>query len=139
MNYDPEKSALFIHYARELLGTPFLKEGCTKEGVDCCGIAIYSLKKMGQWDDKPLPPIVYPLVPGFLHNFFIQYAIPINFSDLKPGDWVLFSYMGYEQHAGMITDKGLLHAYDVVGKVVETTFDSRWHKRYRQGYRIKWQ
>jgi cell wall-associated NlpC family hydrolase len=52
----------------------------------------------------------------------------------KPGDVVLFRFVNQPQHVGILTDRGVIHAFQPRMKVVEHTLDQKWSKRIVEIY-----
>lgn len=67
-----------------------------------------------------------------------------DISELIKGDVIAFHYQSdpFAQHVGWVTRKRedgtiyVLHASNVVGKVVQHRFSLEWRKRFRAGFRL---
>jgi len=128
----------FVEHARQFVGVLYKKEGITPAGLDCYGLIVLALKKFNIKTEMP-NFVIYPLKIEEIKHTMREYADPIAFNQLQPGDIVWLNVAGHTQHAAIISDKGIIHAYDVVKQVVEHSFSKKWVRRYRLGYRVRWQ
>jgi len=64
------------------------------------------------------------------------YLDRVQVTDALPGDILVFKNpKGEAQHVGFASDKGVIHAYFAVRKVVEHRLDDRWQRRIVAAYR----
>lgn len=129
--------------ARSWLDTPFKHQGCLK-GVacDCIGLVkgVALALSLAEYDpDSPDARAFanYSMSPDSkrMREGLAKWLVPIAVPDAMLAD-ILFMAWGREpQHVALITDKGIIHSYSGVGKVVEHGFDERWQRRVTAAYR----
>lgn len=121
--------------ARKLLGTPYHHQGrVLGHGVDCYGVIEMVARSLGI--DVP-NGITYSRIPDELELIrnMDQYAIQVPVSEAGVGDIVLIPFLHKIRHMAILTDMGILHAYEPRGMVVEHAVDDRWRKQFRRAYR----
>lgn len=119
--------------AREFLGTPFHHQGRVKgHGIDCVGLCVEVGKELGiysGYDSTTYPshPDGYSLLRHFRRSDLVE--IPPQL--FKAGDLIIFWIKNptLPTHAGIVTDRGFIHTYANVGKVIEVTMHRKWRKR----------
>ena len=127
--------AVIVQAARTWKGTPYHHQGRVKGvGVDCIGLILGVLEECGMVGLDCPEYRRYPRVPprgkSMLHYFDkgCGKRLPVP----EPGDIVIF-WMSEQskkaQHCALKTDRGILHTYSDIGKVVENTFDDYWQDR----------
>lgn len=127
---------MIIEEARKLLGVPFKHQGRNEKcGVDCVGIAVIIAKKLGLKIEDNTSYGVWPNNYQLINE--IKKAGLKKVENPKPGDILIFKIKKYPQHLAIMTDKGILHAHQAVGKVVEHTFTDKWKKRLVGVYRLE--
>jgi len=129
--------------ARTWLGTPFQHQGCLK-GVacDCIGLVKGVGMALGVVDYNPASAEAkmfasYSMQPDSqrMREGLATWLVPILVDDATVGD-VLFMAWGREpQHVALVTDRGIIHSYSSVGKVVEHNLDAQWKRRIVAAYR----
>ena len=115
-------------------------------GCDCAGLVVGCLHECGLTDWRPA---------GYGREFDLRVLLsplsrfcwrvwhtPLPGSEapetLAAGDILLFCIQRRPQHLGIVTDAGrFVHAYQTVGKVVETELDRSWRNRLMSVYRWK--
>ncbi|MBI4384129.1 MAG: C40 family peptidase [Nitrospinae bacterium] len=125
-----------VRKAREYLGTPFHHQGRTKgRGVDCVGLVVCVLRELGPEIDDCR---TYPQTPdsGLLLNKLRQHLEEIPIDRAVSGDVYLMTIMGYPQHVAFLTDIGIIHTHQQVGRVVETGLDHAWRRRIVKAFTI---
>lgn len=129
-----------VNAARRYLGTPFMHQGrMVGIGVDCAGVLTcvaydLGLKDVRISDYGRLPD------PERAKQIIEAHMDPIPFSDLSLGDVLSFVILRDVQHYGVLTQTDsmrFLHAYETVGRVVETSLVGPWLKRLRNCYRFR--
>jgi cell wall-associated NlpC family hydrolase len=113
-----------IAAARSFLGSPFLHQGRTRLGVDCIGLVIASLTKVGvvYYEEPP----TYARLPngdsllGPLKNY-CQAA-----DDPEPGTVLAMRFRRQVTHVALCTGPTIIHAYEGARRVIEHTYDRRW-------------
>ena len=117
--------------ARTLVGTPFQHQGRVPGvGLDCGGVIVHLLRYMGIEYDVPgygrLPEgdRLLEACDGVLTR------IPKDV--LQPGDVVALRLLRDPQHLALVTDYGILHAWQRIwtpAKVCETILTADWRQR----------
>jgi cell wall-associated NlpC family hydrolase len=116
-----------VQAARRFLGVPYHHQGRSEHGMDCaglvvaayagCGVALVDLPAYGRepWRDG------------------LRSCVEENFRlvdrERQPGDILLLRVRREPQHLAIVTDRGMIHSYASVGKVVETNLDAFWRDR----------
>lgn len=121
--------------AREWIGTRWQHQAAIKGvATDCIGLIRGVGASCGRLPHNlhQLPEVAEFLgygrtpdgrLPRFLDLFFDKT------SDPQPGDIPLMRFTGEPQHVGILSDKGIIHAYAQVRKVVEHRMDAVWTGR----------
>lgn len=125
-----------IRVGRTYIGTPFLHQGRVKgEGIDCVGFLICLFKEVGiiqsDWD---FTRYNYFNDGEKIHEYILNWGDEISINLIKPGDVVRLKMYENAQHAGLISDYGLIH---VLKKTCEHSINDKWQKRICQAYRIR--
>lgn len=119
---------LIIQCARKYIDTPYHHQARSLSGVDCIGLVL-----MVCWDLELLPRSTdfhdYARTPDHteLMRLIESYCTPTD--SPEPGDLLVFRIRRNPQHVGIKSDIGVIHAYESVGKVVETPIDDWWKDR----------
>jgi cell wall-associated NlpC family hydrolase len=131
-----------VDNARKYRGTPFTHQGRSPAGVDCAGLAILAHSDLGL---SVVDVSGYTPQPGTgqLKKLIETLMTPCR---LQHGCVVVMRFLADPQHIGIISHDGamytIIHAYSVVGKVVEHTLDSKWMRRIVACYKhpeVSWQ
>lgn len=116
-----------VAIAREYDQTPYIHQGRVKGvGIDCIGLVICVCKELGLIDFDYFD---YDRTPDSsqLMELLEKHCTPTI--DPEPGDILVFRIKREPQHVGIMTDLGIIHAYQGAGKVVEHSLDDWWLKR----------
>jgi len=116
--------------ARTCVGRPFRHQGRDPEqGLDCVGLIVYVAKTIGLtgFDHKN-----YKRIPG--KAAISRYAKIAGFeqcpkTEMIPGNIVILKLGKYLEHAAIISDRGIIHACEKYGGVVEHGLDAQWRSR----------
>lgn len=123
-----------IAEARTWKDTPFHHQGRVRgAGVDCIGLVIGVVRALGlvDYDYTNYGRIPNPVVMGR------ELAANLIRTDrIEPGCVLWFSFSQAPMHVGIVTDSGLIHAFSLAGRVVETGLDQQWIDRTRGIFRI---
>lgn len=107
-----------VEEARGYLGTPFVHRGRALWGLDCVGlvVAVYS-----KWLNLSTVGFDYPRSPtsAFAFKAARIWAKHIDRSCAGPGDLALVNEGGRSTHFAILTDRGIIHADPILGRVVE--------------------
>ncbi len=119
-----------ISIARSCVGSSFRHQGRDPaNGLDCIGLIVYVAKAIGltgfdHKDYKKIPEKFaisrQAIAAGFM-------ACPRN--DLTAGHILILKFGKYLEHAAIISDRGIIHACEKYGKVVEHGLDDVWRSR----------
>lgn len=132
------RAELVIAAAKGAIGTPFRHQGRTLErGLDCAGLAIHCAQAAGipTYDEND-----YPRQPGGgrLEAAFDKQPeltrIPV--SEMAPGDVLLMTFEGQPQHVAIVSEIGIIHSYEPLGRVVEHGLNEFWRARIVRAYRF---
>lgn len=126
--------AEIVAEARMWIGTPYHHMGRVMgHGVDCYGV----IEMVGRAMGVTIPEgISYSRIPDeeeLIRNMD-TYAVNIQVSEARMGDIILLPWLRKIRHMAIITDKGMLHAYEPEGRVVEHSMSDAWKRRIRRAY-----
>lgn len=121
-----------VHEARKYVGTKFIHQGrLLGAGVDCIGVIVGVAKSLNLQchDVKSYSkmPHVNELLPELEKSL-----CPVDIDKIKPGDILVFwinRRTKIPQHLAIMTDKGMIHTYQSVEKVVEHGLTKKWLRR----------
>lgn len=124
--------AAVIAHARGYLGTPFAHQGRGAAGVDCAGLAQVTAQALGL---TSFDIAGYQRAPQ--GDSLVQAVIAAGCTPgpLQAGALALLRWdKRYPQHVALVTPYplggfALLHAYSIVGRVVEHRLDDAWMRR----------
>lgn len=115
----------FIDALRSELDTPFKLQGrLSKVGLDCAGLAVAALQKLGEEvedaRDYNMRPDAQLLISLIEKNGLVK----IKKSDIDVGDLIIMKFDGNPQHLAFVTEKEdnnirIIHANILKRKVVE--------------------
>lgn len=119
-----------VQEARTFLGTPWVHQGRSRQGVDCLGLAsLVARARRGYTFD--LTNYAAQATDETMLQLCRQHMQPVPAQARKPGDVVVIRY-GSQRHMAIVGDHPvsgeltLIHASSIFGKVVEHRLDSRW-------------
>lgn len=123
-----------VEAARTFLGVPFRHQGRDSRGLDCAGLVIAAWALCG---------VELPDRKGYGRSPWqdglreaVEEGFPLKVEDdREPGDVLLFRVRKEPQHVAIVTDRGIIHSYANVGKVVESRLDQFWIDRIVGHYR----
>lgn len=128
-----------VEAARGYLGTPFHHQGRARGvGVDCIGLLVGAARDAG----LPVSDVIdYARDPdgrSLIVNLRAQLD-EVRFDDAQPGDvlafWFARPYL--PQHVAIKTERGMIHTYANVGRVVEHRLAGPWRKRAHSAWRFR--
>ncbi len=107
----------FVAEARTWLDVRWLHQGRNRHGVDCIGLVLVTCWALGltDYDVKG-----YGRTPnaGFLQRECDRMMTRVR--EVRMADVLLMRYGSEPQHMGIVTDRGVIHAYAPARRVVET-------------------
>jgi len=116
--------------ARSCVGSPFRHQGRNPAfGLDCVGLIVYVAKSVGL---IPFDPLDYKRIP--VKSAISSHAHIAGFplrskSDISPGNIVILKFGKYLEHAAILSDRGIIHACEKYGRVVEHGLNDEWRSR----------
>ncbi|MAU40304.1 MAG: hypothetical protein CMF31_01660 [Kordiimonas sp.] len=126
---DPVRQQIIVA-ARQLCGTPFCHQGRHAAlGLDCIGVIALTAEAIGLSVKVPEDYGRLPTSGRLLREMKSAGMIPRNASAARMGDVVLMRFAQDPQHLGLLTDRGILHAWQGVDKVVEHNLSPIWQRR----------
>lgn len=124
-----------IEVARTELGTPFHHQGrCSRVGIDCIGLLVIIARTLGiqhtDRTDYPRRGTEMNLRRGLEGAGLIQVDVA-GYDEAQVGDILMFwiRYPNKPQHVGIKSDKGMIHTYANVNRVVEHGINDWWKDR----------
>lgn len=118
---------LVVEAARRFLDTPYHHQGRTEHGIDCAGLVVAAYAQLG---------VILIDLPAYGREPWrdgLRRCVEDNFQlvdrEPEPGDILLLRVRREPQHLAIVTDRGMIHSYASVGKVVETNLGQRWIDR----------
>jgi len=116
--------------ARRCVGCRFRHQGRRPDyGLDCIGLIIHVARTLGLSDFDRTD---YKKIPG--RRAISRYAGMAGYperrvADMMPGDIVIMRFGQAMEHAAIMSDRGVIHACEKYGKVVEHRLDDEWRAR----------
>jgi cell wall-associated NlpC family hydrolase len=116
-----------ITEARSWVGVPFIHQGRSRSGVDCIGLIIVSLQRVGCLQ-KGFEITNYARLPSSdqLMTRVQSYCTPLE--QPKPGAMLAIRWNKDVSHVGIFTGENLIHAYQSRKQVIEHSLRGRWLK-----------
>lgn len=122
--------------ARTWLGTPFRHQGRVKgEAGDCLGIVACVGKEKGGTDYDTLTYGRRPN-PRRMSRLLGEHLVRIAVGEAGPADVLHMAWGSLPMHLAIVTDVGILHAWEGAGRCVEHPLDFIWRSRIRAAYRF---
>lgn len=138
-----------VEAARELLGAPFLHQGRSARGLDCVGLLVLVARRLGlRYRDST----TYGRCPNPRQLTDALSASCVRVDDpalvsppeeiwkqARPGDVVAFwiARAGLPQHVAIRTERGMLHTWANVRRVVEHGMTDHWRERVHSVWRYQ--
>jgi NlpC/P60 family putative phage cell wall peptidase len=120
--------------ARSWKGTPFRHQGRIKGmACDCAGLVIGVAREL----DLPYRDVLdYGRQPHLkrMRTALDEQMDRIAIGSAKPGDVIWITWQRYPQHLAILTDIGMIHAYESAGEVVEHPMNNGWRSLIRAAY-----
>jgi NlpC/P60 family putative phage cell wall peptidase len=129
--------------ARSWLGTPFHHQASVKGvGCDCIGLIKGVGVTLNLVDYDPASSEArafanYSMLPDSrrMREGLATWLVQIPVADATLADIYFMAWGREPQHVAITTDKGIIHSYSTVGKVVEHGLDDQWKRRIVAAYR----
>jgi len=139
--------AQIVEEAQSYVGTPFQHQARLKGiGVDCVGLVIEVGRTVGllpaNYENTSYSKPQYPRKPDgtTLMRELTAHMQLINPIDARVGDVLVFwlnAKTRRPQHIAFVTNKGMLHTYANVGRVVEHRIDDKWKRRICAAFQFR--
>ncbi|MDD3183423.1 MAG: peptidase P60 [Alphaproteobacteria bacterium] len=128
---------------RAWLGTPFHHQASVKgAGCDCIGLIKGVGMALKLVDYDPASPQAqsfanYSMLPNSrrMREGLATWLVEIPVAEATLADIYFMAWGREPQHVALITDKGIIHSYSGVDKVVEHALDESWRHRIVAAYR----
>lgn len=130
----------FVAIVRDLVGTPYVRHGRTRWGLDCGGAPILALREMGF---DPADVLNYPETGrgGSLRLAVEANCRRIVASEAGPGDiavlWFDRNTREPQHVVTLVEPDRIVHAYQGSGRVVETALCRAWRRRVDSWWRFR--
>ena len=112
-----------VNTAQQYLGVPYVWGGTSPSGFDCSGLMQYAFAQNG---------VAIPRTSQEQANS----GIPVDKSNLQPGDMVFFSNESANDHVGMYVGNGqFIHAPNTGDVVKISSLNSDWYSQHYSGAR----
>jgi NlpC/P60 family putative phage cell wall peptidase len=128
---------MLVAIARQWLGTPFRHQGRQPgRGLDCVGLVVCAARRcgLGDYDVTNYPRL--PQGDALAEHMCAAGLTEVERPTALPGDVLLMRFTRQAQHVALVTDGGILHAHQQVGRVVEHRLDESWRRRIVAAYRF---
>ena len=127
--------------AREELKTKFVHQGrCSKVGLDCAGLCVVTLNKLGIEAFDSSGYHTTPSEGQFISTVEMNCDL-ISFEEIKEGDFLTFGFGSEAQHIAIVTEiepkVKIIHSLSRVGYVTEHDLDATWKRLLKRCYRLK--
>ena len=130
-----------VETARACLGTPFHHQGrMPGVGLDCVGLVVVVAKKLeAAYTDMraySMRPDGKTLLEMLRFNSCLQELSSPDAA--QSGDVLVFQFIGpvWPQHVGIRTDKGMIHTYTALKRVVEEPYSDVWRGRATHAFQF---
>jgi len=117
-----------VAMARRALGTPYRHQGRQPgRGLDCAGLVLSIGHELGL---TAFEITNYPRLPQ--GDRLVALAKRAGFSEVAeavPGDVYCLRLVAHPQHLAIATERGIIHACQRRGRVIEHRLDAAWRRR----------
>jgi len=130
---------LVVAAARSLVGVKFAHLGRdVRSGIDCVGVILLSFSSNGV--ELKSPEVYAPNAhTDAITPAISSFAAQVDPDDAAPADIAILHAGGKNKipvHLGLLTDRGLIHAYRELGRVVEHSFSGAFKRRLHSIWRV---
>lgn len=137
--------------ARGYLGAPFQHQGRSREGMDCVGLLVMVARDLGiqhadftAYSRNPSPRKMLEALAVSCDRVSGVVGASLErdlsaWDDSRPGDIVVFwfSDVTRPQHVAFRSQRGMLHTWGSVGRVVEHGLTEWWRERVHSVWRYR--
>lgn len=142
---------MILPTARGYLGVPFKHQGRSRQGADCVGLLVMVARDLGlahsdvlTYSRNPSPRKMLDSLAVSCERVSGRDALKLDadlsaWSVSQPGDIVVywFSAPNRPQHVAFRSERGMLHTWGSVGKVVEHGLTDWWLERVHSVWRYR--
>ena len=126
-----------VEQARTYIGTKFKDKGRSrKQGIDCIGLCICVLHDLNITKDDYTAYGRYPK-PNQARKVLYNYFDKVSINDIEPGDILYIRMHELPQHFAIYTGYSIIHAFQMVGKCVESRYIDEWKNKTVEAYRVR--
>ena len=138
-----------VDAARSMLGVPFVHQGRSPRGVDCVGLLVLVARQLGmRYRDNttygrcPNPRQLTDALSAScvqVAEVNAQHTPDDVWKLAQPGDVIAFwtARAGLPQHVAIRTERGILHTWANVRRVVEHGMTDHWRERVHSVWRYQ--
>lgn len=128
---------VLVRAARRCLGTSFRHQGRQPgRGLDCAGVIVCAARQCGLATYDVDNYARLPRGDAMQRHLAAAGLGVVDLAAALPGDVLLMHFTREAQHLALVTDRGILHAYQQIGRVVEHRLDETWRRRIVAAYRF---
>jgi len=127
--------AAFLSEARSWIDVPWVHQGRNRYGVDCIGLVLVTCWALALTDYDISGYGRTPNADMLMRELDAR-ARRIDLASALPADLVLSRFNHDPQHVGILTARGILHAYAGARRVVETALPRSWRRRIVAAYAV---
>jgi cell wall-associated NlpC family hydrolase len=126
--------------ARSWVGTRWLHQGRSREGIDCVGLVVVVRRALDIGNDDLAG---YPREPdgSFMSHFFGAGGVRVGILKAQPADLLLFRDARSPCHVGIITARQgdlmhMIHAHATHHKVIEEPVIHEWQRKWVAAFQM---
>lgn len=118
----------FVAAAQACVGIPFRHQGRNEYGLDCIGLVKFARLKCGPWAlaDKHDVTTYRRNPQARLAETLPRLATKIDEPELGAIALIQWPRFAHANHVGILTPGNIVHAYEEVKRVVETSYREPW-------------
>lgn len=129
-------ASALVTEARRWLDTPYLHKGRTiGRAADCAAPIVWLAHVAGIEYDESLNYGKVPH-PGRMRAVLEKHLVSVPWHLMQDADVLFLSWKEQPHHLAIKTPVGMLHAFNLIGKVVEHPISDDWNRRIRGVYRF---
>lgn len=119
----------FVAEVRTWLGVRFRYKGRDRNGIDCVGVVVLSLAKLGI--EMKVQPYGKQVRGNSVLNQLRANGRRVEILEGQPGDIAVLNYRGESNHIGVLTGEGtMVHSLSFAKRVVEHSLEHPQVKPY---------
>lgn len=125
-----------VDAARSYLGVRYHHQGRSRAGLDCAGLLVCVARDLGLDTSEDITGYARTPDGVSLKTALDRALLPVSIFGYSPGDVLLMRFERDPQHIAIVTDKGIIHSYLSVRRVVEHGIDDTWRGRILAAYEL---